>query len=419
VVKLQQGDSTMDKFTNLLVDQQNNTSIEAKLTNLLALVRKHLDMDVAFISEFINDERVFKVVDNPSENQIVKVGNADPINETYCQKITDEKLSPIITNTKANPITKAMPVTKKLGIGAYIGVPINLSNGKLYGTFCCYKSHHDESLNDRDLSFLNIISEIATDLIEKNLSKSVSHTHTKSVIQQIISDNDISMYFQPIYSLRHNKIAGFESLARFFTTPYKTPDIWFKEASKVGLNEALEMLAIKNAVKDMAQLNDTIYIAINCSPSHILSGALEHTLQQSDCTRLVLEITEHSPISDYEKMRTALTPLRKRGLRLAIDDVGAGFSSFQHILELEADIIKLDISLTQNINTDDRKFLLAKALCGFAKAIDCTIVAEGIETEEELNSLRKLNVDSVQGYFIGRPAAFNDALSLLNAILPA
>ena len=409
----------MDKLTNLLVDQQSNASIEAKLADLLALVRKHLDMDVAFISEFINDERVFKVVDNPSENQIVKVGNADPINETYCQKITDDKLSPIITNTYANPITKAMPVTEKLGIGAYIGVPINLSNGKLYGTFCCYKSHHDESLNDRDLSFLNIISEIATGLIEKNLSKSISRNHAKSAIEQIISDNDISIYFQPIFSLKNNKVAGFESLARFFTTPYKTPDVWFKEAKKVGLNEALEMLAIKNAVTNIAKFNNSTYIAINCSPSHILSGALENTLQNIDCTRLVLEITEHSPISDYEKMRTALRPLRNKGLRLAIDDVGAGFSSFQHILELEADIIKLDISLTQNINTDDRKFLLAKALCGFAKAIDCTIVAEGIETEEELNSLRKLNVDSVQGYFIGRPAAINDALSLLNATLPA
>ena len=148
----------MDELTNLLVEQHNNASIKAKLANLLTLVRKHLDIDVAFISEFINDERVFKVVDNPSENQIVKVGNAVPINETYCQQITDNKLSPIITNTNANPITKAMPVTKKLGIGAYIGVPINLSNGKLYGTFCCYKSHHDESLNERDLSFLNIIS---------------------------------------------------------------------------------------------------------------------------------------------------------------------------------------------------------------------------------------------------------------------
>lgn len=409
----------MDKLTNLLVDQQSNASIEAKLADLLALVRKHLDMDVAFISEFINDERVFKVVDNPSENQIVKVGNADPINETYCQKITDDKLSPIITNTNANPITKAMPVTERLGIGAYIGVPINLSNGKLYGTFCCYKSHHDESLNDRDLSFLNIISEIATGLIEKNLSKSISRNHAKSAIEQIISYNDISIYFQPIFSLKNNKVAGFESLARFFTTPYKTPDVWFKEAKKVGLNEALEMLAIKNAVTNIAKFNNSTYIAINCSPSHILSGALENTLQNIDCTRLVLEITEHSPISDYEKMRTALTPLRSKGLRLAIDDVGAGFSSFQHILELEADIIKLDISLTQNINTDDRKFLLAKALCGFAKAIDCTIVAEGIETEEELNSLRKLNVDSVQGYFIGRPAAINDALSLLNATLPA
>lgn len=206
----------MDKSSKLLVDQHNNVSIEAKLANLLALVRKHLDMDVAFISEFINDERVFKVVDNPSENQIVKVGTADPIDETYCQKITDDKLSPIITNTNANPITKAMPVTKKLGIGSYIGVPINLSNGKLYGTFCCYKSHHDESLNDRDLSFLNLISEIATGLIEINLSKRVSRNHTKSVIQQIITDNDINIYYQPIFSLKNNKVAGFESLARFF-----------------------------------------------------------------------------------------------------------------------------------------------------------------------------------------------------------
>nr|MDC2855325.1 GAF domain-containing protein [Ningiella sp. W23] len=211
----------MDKSSKLLVDQNNNVSIEAKLANLLALVRKHLDMDVAFISEFINDERVFKVVDNPSENQIVKVGNSDPIKETYCQKITDEKLNPIITNTEANSITKAMPVTKKLGIGSYIGVPINLSNGKLYGTFCCYKSHHDESLNERDLSFLNLISEIATGLIEINLSKRVSRNHTKSVIQQIITDNDINIYYQPIYSLRHNKVVGFESLARFLLHPIK------------------------------------------------------------------------------------------------------------------------------------------------------------------------------------------------------
>jgi transcriptional regulator with GAF, ATPase, and Fis domain len=166
-------------FSDVLLDQKDNSSIDAKLTNLLGLVRKHLNMDVAFISEFINDERVFKVVDNPSANKTVKVGNSDPINETYCHKITEKQLSPIITNSKINPITQIMPVTDKLNIGAYIGVPINLSNGKLYGTFCCYKSHHDESLNERDLSFLNMISEIATGLIEKNLHNTALHCIAK------------------------------------------------------------------------------------------------------------------------------------------------------------------------------------------------------------------------------------------------
>jgi EAL domain-containing protein (putative c-di-GMP-specific phosphodiesterase class I) len=102
------------------------------------------------------------------------------------------------------------------------------------------------------------------------------------------------------------------------------------------------MLAIKNTLACMAQFNEATYIAINTPPVHILTGALENTLQGADCSRIILEITEHSPISDYTAMRSALKPLRDKGLRIAIDDVSAGFSSFQHILELEADIIKLD-----------------------------------------------------------------------------
>ncbi len=160
----------------------------------------------------------------------------------------------------------------------------------------------------------------------------------------------------------------------------------------------------------MDELAPHAYVTINTSPAHILSGSINNVLQNVDCTRIILEVTEHSPILDYQAMRAALEPLRNKGVKLAIDDVGAGFSSFQHILELEADIIKLDISLTENINNDQRKFLLAKALCGFAKAINCTIVAEGIENKEELLTLRQLKVDNVQGYFIGRPAPINEAI---------
>jgi len=399
-----------DEIKQHLFEQQNNGSVDEKLLRLLSLVRKHLKMDVAFISEFIQTDRVFKVVDNHTDNHCVSVRNSDPICETYCKKISDNDLEPIIPNTHKHPITKAMPVTKKLNIGAYIGVPIVLASGKTYGTFCCYKTTFDDDLNDRDLAFLKLISELATELIEQRSQSDTISNETKILIENIIKTNAITIYFQPIFNLVTNQLSGYESLSRFFTQPYKTPDVWFKDADNLGLGEALEILAIQNTLHCMDELAPHAYVTINTSPAHILSGSINNVLQNVDCTRIILEVTEHSPILDYQAMRAALEPLRNKGVKLAIDDVGAGFSSFQHILELEADIIKLDISLTENINNDQRKFLLAKALCGFAKAINCTIVAEGIENKEELLTLRQLKVDNVQGYFIGRPAPINEAI---------
>jgi EAL domain-containing protein (putative c-di-GMP-specific phosphodiesterase class I) len=129
--------------------------------------------------------------------------------------------------------------------------------------------------------------------------------------------------------------------------------------------------------------------------------------------RIVLEVTEYAPIRDYTTFREALDPLRKQGMRIAIDDAGSGYSSFQHVLELETDIIKLDITLTQSIHSNKRKYLFVKALCAFSKAINCSIVAEGVETVEELNCLRELGVDSVQGYLIGKPMPIEKAVSYI------
>ncbi|MBQ4798957.1 EAL domain-containing protein [Pseudoalteromonas sp. MMG006] len=399
-----------DEIKKQLFEQQSDGSIDEKLLRLLSLVRKHLKMDVAFISEFTKTDRVFKVVDNQTNNACVSVGNSDPICQTYCKKISDNELEPIIPNTHKHPITKAMPVTKKLNIGSYIGVPIVLASGKIYGTFCCYKTIFDNNLDNKDLAFLKLISELASELIEQKAQSDTLSIETKILIENIIKTKAITIYFQPIFNLATNRLSGYESLSRFFTEPYKTPDVWFKHADNLGLGEALEILAIHNTLHCMDELAPHAYITINTSPAHILSGAINNVLNDVDCTRIILEVTEHSPITNYQAMRAALEPLRAKGVKLAIDDVGAGFSSFQHILELEADIIKLDISLTQNINNDRRKFLLAKALCGFAKAINCSIVAEGIENQEELSTLRKLGVDNVQGYFIGRPAPINEAI---------
>lgn len=392
-----------------ILNVDNNESLDDTLKNLLLTVRKHLNMDVSFISQFIHNERVFKLVDSEYTTCPINIGDSDPSDETYCKKICDGDLANIIPDTKQNSVTNQLIVTEKLSIGSYIGVPIQLSNGEIYGTFCCYSESNDESLNEKDVSLLNAVSDIAADLIEKSMSANNAHREIEQRIRSIMDASKLSTYYQPIYCLNTQKVAGFESLARFFTEPYRTPDVWFSEANQIGYGELLEMLSVEKALHGLDHFDENRYISINTSPKYILNGAISEVLKHIDPSRIVVEITEHSPIEDYVQFRAVLEPLRRSGLRLAVDDAGAGYASFQHILQLEADIIKLDISLTRNVHLEPKKYLLAKALCAYAKAIDCTIIAEGVETKEELTTLTELGVDKVQGYLLGRPMPLEEA----------
>lgn len=403
-----------DNIQAYILNADNQDSVEVKLNKLLSIIRKHLGMKVAFISAFIDGKRVFRFVNTENETSPIEAGDSDPLEETYCKKIVDNKLENIIYDTSKNDTTRKLNVTDTLSIGSYMGVPIILSTGKVYGTFCCYKHSSDETLNQRDLAFLSAISEIAGDLIEANIDTENIRRDSIKRVQSALNENILNIHYQPIYDIQTNQVVGFESLSRFMSEPYRTPDIWFKEASQVGLGEALEIAAIEKAIKGLDEFNSSTYISINTSPEYILNGAIAKVLNNIDANRIVLEITEHSPVNNYADLRLALEPLRKRGVRIAIDDAGSGYSSFQHILELEADIIKLDISLTQNIHSQPRKYLLAKALCAFAKSINCIIIAEGIETDEELNALRDLSVDKVQGFLLGRPMPIKEAILICN-----
>ncbi len=140
--------------------------------------------------------------------------------------------------------------------------------------------------------------------------------------------------------------------------------------------------------------------AVNCEDPDLLVGLAPQ--------RLVLEVTEHSTIEDYAEIASVLAPLRKRGLRLAVDDAGAGYASFRHILQLKPDIIKLDRSLISGLNENQDQLALAAALVSFAEKTGIKVVAEGVETPEELKALQALNVNKAQGYLLGRPTPLRD-----------
>ena len=127
----------------------------------------------------------------------------------------------------------------------------------------------------------------------------------------------------------------------------------------------------------------------------------------------MLEITEHAHVDDYDQLLGALQPLRQAGVRVAVDDAGAGYASLQHILQLKPDLIKLDMALTRNIDADRPRRALASALIGFAQETGSRIIAEGVETAGELAVLRDLGVEKAHGFFLGRPTSLEHALKLI------
>ena len=130
-----------------------------------------------------------------------------------------------------------------------------------------------------------------------------------------------------------------------------------------------------------------------------------------DLTRLVLEITEHAVVSQYQDIAAVLQPFRKRGLQIAIDDAGAGYASFRHILNLAPDRIKLDMSLTRDIDTDPARRALTVAFVHFARDTGSKLIAEGVETQAELATLIELGVSKAQGFFLGQPRKLQELLN--------
>lgn len=192
----------------------------------------------------------------------------------------------------------------------------------------------------------------------------------------------------------------------------RSPDKWFLEAADAGLGALLELAVIRMALSALSSLPADAYLAVNASPEAILSPDFEGVLDGLPVERIVLEITEHAHVEDYDRLREGLKALRKRGLRLAVDDAGAGYSSLRHILHLQPDLIKLDMTLTRNIDLDPARRALAAALVRFAKETGSQIIAEGVETASELAALRALGIENAQGYFLGRPASLDDATGL-------
>jgi len=240
--------------------------------------------------------------------------------------------------------------------------------------------------------------------LRRNAEEEHRLTELADEIYARLDSGRIQAVYQPIVSVESGRLVGAESLSRFPDSD-RSPQDWFAGAVEVGLHVLLELAAVEHCLRGATRLPDDIYVSVNVSPDTLLDPRLLELLRSSSIgpKRVVVEITEHAAITDYVEVIPAVDELREAGVRIAVDDAGAGYASFRHILRLRPSKIKLDRSLIAGIHEDPALLALATAVVSFGREMGAVVIAEGIELLEELRCLQEIGIDAAQGYLLGRP----------------
>jgi PAS domain S-box-containing protein len=249
---------------------------------------------------------------------------------------------------------------------------------------------------------LSVIEELGTFtgmLLGESVMQLAERERDRASMQAVIDEAQFHPVFQPIVELATGKVVGYEALTRF--DDGVRPDVRFEEAHRVGLGCELERACAVAALRAATALPADAWMSLNFSPSALLDGTAASTIG-GVAQQIVVEITEHLEIDSYAAVRTAIEACAPA--KLAVDDAGSGFASLRHILELEPALVKLDIGLVRGVDHDLARQAMVAGLCHFSGRIGTTLIAEGVETMEELCTLRDLGVQLVQGYLVGRPA---------------
>ncbi|AEV86488.1 diguanylate phosphsdiesterase [Actinoplanes sp. SE50] len=387
-----------------------------QVADLLRTAREALGMSVAFLSRMEGPVQHLEVVESdlPLHDGMTQVRAT-----SLCQAIEDGTLPPVIPDLAAIPAAAGTPALK-VGIRSYISVPVELSDGTVYGTFCGAGLTPDPLLDDRDRVLMRVLAHAAAMIIEPDVRKRQRNAAIERRLRPVLARGGPVVLLQPIVDLATGRRSGAEALSRFPREWQQPPDEVFADAALIGERENLELAALRRAADHLPDVAG--YVAMNISPATLFTDDGVAFLSRLPLDRIVLELSEHDPVDDYARLRAVLAPLRARGMRLAIDDVGAGFSSLRHIVATAPDVIKLDRSIVSGVAGDHVLSVVVRALADLAGAVGATVVAEGIETAADAAALAGLGADLGQGWLFDKavPAEdLRDAYDLAPAACPS
>lgn len=387
--------------------------VRAQIEDLLRTARESLGLPMAYLTHLDATTQQLQVVDPTEAGAVGATGDRSA---SLCHAILAGRLPRVIPDTRSMPAAAALPPVADGSINSYVSVPVRLRDGRLYGTFCAASSTAHPDLTDTDARLMEVLAHVAATLIESQVDANERRHAVVEQVQQVLHGGGPEIVWQPIVDMTTGSCQGFEALSRFPSHWQARPDRCFAAARSVGFGLDLELAAVQRARADLATVPG--FVAVNLSPDVLVTRRATDLLATLPLHRLVVELSEQHPVTDYPTLELAVGPLRASGMRLAIDDVGAGFSSLRHILMTRPDIVKLDRALIDGIDTDPIKAALVESLVQFSAAADAHTVAEGIETPGEAYRLVELGVSSGQGWLYGRPGPARQSMGTTSQASP-
>ncbi|HXD65156.1 MAG TPA: bifunctional diguanylate cyclase/phosphodiesterase [Solirubrobacteraceae bacterium] len=225
-------------------------------------------------------------------------------------------------------------------------------------------------------------------------------------LERLIGGEGLEMAVQPIVSVPEGTVHAYEALARFRLGSSSNPLHWFALADEFAVRDRLELACLRAGLNLLGDLPDGARLSVNLSGPLLLDPRTSELLRQTPhLDRLILEITENSLLEDTPGVVAEIERLIGEGLNFAVDDMGAGYSGLRQITTVRPTYLKLDRSLISGIDADPDRGALVSAMLGYVSQTGGHLIAEGVETEAELETLRALGVTLIQGYLLGRPAA--------------
>lgn len=378
--------------------------LDAVLRPIVHYAREMLAMEVGFISEFSQGRRYFRVLDSDDAFCPLQLDGSDALDDSYCQRVVDGRLPHLINDARLNAEALTLPVTLALPVAGHISVPVRFRDGSLFGTFCCF-SRRPATLTQRDLDAMYVFGDLIAQVLQSDRDVWLQRQRVRHRILAAIRKQAWRVFLQPMYAADDHRLLGYEALCRFDEEP--DTERWFLDAEQAGLLAELELACLESALEVLPSIPADRFVSFNLSPQTLMTMDITR-LPLSYARQIVIELTEHRLVDDYASLGSALDYLRAQGIRLAVDDAGAGFASFRHVLQLKPQLLKLDRSLISGIHNHPGQQALARALIGFSREMAILTVAEGVETVAEGECVAALGVDLIQGYWLACPQPVAD-----------